>query len=139
MRTLGIILCMALGTMGCEKNNIDTAELAHNPFDADYSGPALFEVEGATTSTWVDNDGIPHRQLLVRVRTRTTYFTHAASYHVECAPPTGGTVVLDPGPTNVFDLPPLNDVVTGQTYEWQLNVKSGLGTGGGNTVQATAQ
>ena len=84
MRTLRHLMLMAalsLGLAGCYKDDIDVAALTNNPFDADYSGPAIFSLD----TIYVEQVTGPPNFLrqVVQFKVNASLFLAPASYQGE--------------------------------------------------------
>lgn len=90
-----VILLLA---MGCGKGELDPATLTTNPFDPDYSGPAVFQVDSTYLVSNVIN-GVLVQYQAIAFHVHEELFTAPAEYSVLLVDRTTGLDhVLEPNP-----------------------------------------
>jgi len=82
MRSLLTLATLLLLLSGCYKDNVDLSELNTNPFDRDYSGPAVFEFEETFLQT-VNIGGTNVLYQVIVFRVKEELFLAPASYSVQ--------------------------------------------------------
>ena len=137
MRRLLSIMLVVLVSGGCLKDDLDIAELNHNPFDPAYAGPAIFEVDTVTTGYQTINGEVV-RWVRVGIDIRTDRFLTTTTYSVRYkrtdADEWSDTFYM---PGDPFMLPTVSDVQSGQVYSWEIQLVNGPGHGAQNTVSVT--
>ena len=80
--TRSLLLALLPLLMGCYKDDIDVASLTTNPFDRDYKGSPVFEMEGTSVQvTFIPGVGNVPRQV-VDFRVRNELFLSDVTYSV---------------------------------------------------------
>lgn len=140
MRTTATFFMIALLACGCKKNDVDIDQLNSNPYDADYVGLPLYEVDHTYTDSYVDNLGatIPRFNVVVFVRAdrlqNPNYFMWvrlpgSTTWYGPVDPDQvfGGTITLRQ-----------DNFTSGTTYCWECAVGTNNAPGGITTICATA-
>ncbi|MBK7385009.1 MAG: hypothetical protein IPI81_16985 [Flavobacteriales bacterium] len=100
LRTYSTALISTIALLGCGKGELDPGTLTNNPFDPDYNGPAVFELD----TTFLEVVVIPGATLLnqaIVFHAKAELFLSDAAYSVRVVDQMNGlTYTLDPNPTN---------------------------------------
>lgn len=123
---------------GCYKD--DLGDLDNNPFDADYSGPAIFTLEDDHITLLTNPNGSINRRFTQRVRVHTEYFLGSATYLVVAVPQGGGssdTLASNQVQGGLFELN-TDNTTSGTTYCWEVRLTNQGGTGARNDICSTA-
>jgi hypothetical protein len=121
--SLGLVLLF----VSCYKDEVAEADLTTNPFDRDYSGPALLEFLSDSTYKLFDNLANPIDTVIeYKFRVRTDLFPSAVSYALDGVP-VNGEVAYEgdpqtPGDNEAFVLH--HHVVEGQDYCIDVSIES---------------
>lgn len=79
--TMALLVILLLGGTSCYKNDLDVAELTNNPFDADYSGAAIFSFEEVVNEAQPVPPGGTAQYVVFRVN--SALFLENTSYQVK--------------------------------------------------------
>lgn len=139
MRPLFIPSLLVL-LVACGKGELDPATLTGNPFDRDYDGPAVFELDTTYLGTVVVPGGVVTYQVIA-FRVREELFLADASYSVQVSDRESGvTTVIGPTPPNsdrfAYHKP---DVVTGAPVCLDLSLYNNQSAARAEEICATLQ
>lgn len=98
MRTLLVRLLPTLLLLACGKGELDPGTLKDNPFDPDYAGPPVFQLD-TTYARSVSTPSGPVQQQVIAFRVRSELFLSRVQYSVRVEDTAYGlTEVIDPDP-----------------------------------------
>ncbi len=132
-----ILLLLVPLVMGCYKDDLDVADLNNNPFDPEYVGPAVFELEGTYTQ-FVDLGEFTVLYQVIEVRVREDLFLSSAAYTVQLTDLQLGmvqNVVPDPPGSNIWKY--YREPAPGQEICVELRLANNQSTAGATTFCVT--
>jgi hypothetical protein len=133
-----LLLPLLLGLSGCYKDDLDVSTWTNNPFDPDYTGPAVF----AYDTTYVDVFGVPPKvlsQQVVQFHVNSSLFLSPNAYQVRVKDlDNGQTVVLSqfPAGSDVWRYTKL-DFTFGQELCLEVQLSNNFSYGRPETICAT--
>ena len=99
-RSILPMLLLLFLAASCGKGELDPATLTNNPFDADYNGPTVYEVD-TTYQQIITGGSAPVVYQVIAFRVKEELFLGAAAYFVQVFDPGNGlTSLLSPNPAN---------------------------------------
>jgi len=141
MRTKAAFIVIVLLACGCKKNDVDIDQLNYNPYDADYVGEPLFEVESTFTDSYVDSQGATIPRFNVRTFARTDRLPQSAAYFIWTRSPGSATWSGPIDPDDLFGgnlILRYDNYVSGTTYCRECAIGTNSTPGGSTLVCATA-
>lgn len=141
MRFTGPLFIAALLLTGCKKDDVDIGQLNTNPFDTDYVGLPLFEVDHTFTDSYVNTLGATVPRFNVVGFARTDRIPANASYFIWFRT-SGGTDWTGPvNPSQLFGgefTLRYDNYVSGAIYCTDCAIGTNNAPGGLSTLCATA-
>lgn len=136
-RTAHIAMLLMLSLSACYKDEVDVAALNNNPFDGDYSGPAVFALDDTFLQT-VSIGGSTIVYQVITFHVNEELFLSPAVYSVTLRDlQAEATEVLNPVPAGSNTFQYLREPASGVTICLELRLTNNQSTAGAETICAT--